>query len=315
MIGSWLSKKLAVRQMTALKRIPYYFKEMLRALGRFGFARFGACIIAVFQLLGTVLADSPMPLTDNEIDLSGYECVFSDEFNGTQLDTAVWEESFPLGTGEKYDASMMSFDGNNMILSTEYRDSGAKGAGWYSYGIQNTDEYLKFSTGYYEARCKCPAAKGMWSAFWMLTKGSDGVNTVPQESLGEYTEIDIMESFYYGQRYADSTINTVHHWIPEKFAFESERVGKYYIGTNPYEQFNTYGVLWTKDEFVFYINGVESGRSTNGATLDAARMLLTVQVDLREGKEEIGDNDPSVFPTDFVVDYVRVYQPKKYGES
>lgn len=306
---SIFGKKLAVRQQTALSRIPYYFRKAFSSLGTKGITGFIACMMAVFQLLGTVLSDSPMPVTDNELDLTGYECVFSDEFNGTQLDPAVWEESFPLGTGEIFDPSMVSFDGNNMIISTEYRTEGSKGAGWYTYGIMNTVEYMKFSTGYYEVRCKFPAAKGMWSAFWMMTEGSAGVNTVAQDTLGEFTEIDIMESFYYGEQYENSTINTVHHWIPEKQDYDSVRVGKYFIDTNPYEEYNTYGVMWTPDEFIFYINGKESGRTSNGATLDAARMLLTVQVDLREGSNTIGENNAAAFPADYVVDYVRVYQP------
>ena len=68
-------------------------------------------------------------------------------------------------------------------------------------------------------------------------------------------------------------------------------------------------MLWTESEFVFYINGKESCRTSHGATSDPAFMLLTVQVDLREGDKSIFlENDASRFPTSFIVDYVRVYK-------
>ncbi len=305
-----LLAKLAVRQMTALKAIPLVLKKLPLLFFTGKIKGFFASILAVFQLLGVIIYDNPGPIIGDEIDLSNYSIVFCDEFNGDSLDKDVWQTCPMLGTGEIFDESMMSFDGNNMIISTKYLEDGSKGPGWYTYGIENTDDYSNFKPGcYYECRCKAPAAKGMWSAFWMMTKGQKDRLNGPDTG---YTEIDVMESFNYGKDFANSTLHTLHKWLPEEGRFQSEIVGKYRVDKDIYNEYVTYGVLWEENEFVFYIDGRETGRSTNGATTDPAFMLLTCQVKL-DGQEhpEVLDNPESAFPADFVVDYVRVYGRNK----
>lgn len=305
MIQSLLDK-LAVRQMSALNAIPGQFSKLPKLFFTGKVKAFFAALLAIIQLLGVVLFDTPGPLVGDALCLDGYSLVFQDEFKSTTLNTEVWQSVPMLGTGEIYDDSMVSVDGENLIISTEYREDGPKGAGWYTSGIENTDAYSDFKPGsYFECRCIVPAAKGMWSAFWLMTSGQKlfrkGINA-------PYTEIDVMESFYYGQKHQNSTINTVHKWQPETRNFKSEIAGKYRVGKDIYHEYATYGVLWTEEEFIFYINGKESGRSSNGTTTDPAFMLLTCQVETN-GVEHpaILENPDSAFPAKFVVDYVRVY--------
>lgn len=302
-----LLAKLAVRQMSALLAIPGVFSKLPTLLFTGKIKSFFAAIMAIFQLCGVIISDNPGPIIGDEINLNDYSLVFSDEFKDDTLNTEVWQEVPDLGTGEIFDESMISLDGENLIISTQYLENGTKGAGWYTGGIENTDAYSNFKPGcYFECRCIVPAAKGMWSAFWMMTSGQKlyrkGVNA-------EYTEIDVMESFYYGQKYQNSTINTVHKYQPETHNFKSEIVGKYRIDKDIYNEYVTYGVLWTEDEFIFYIDGKESGRSTNGATSDPAFMLLTCQVKTNGVEHpEVLDNPENTFPAKFIVDYVRVYK-------
>lgn len=301
-----LLAKLAVRQMSALLAIPGQFSKLPALFFTGKIKAFFAALLAIFQLFGVIIFDYPGPILGEEIDLNDYSLVFSDEFKGNSLDTDVWQEVPMLGTGEIFDDSMMSFDGENLIISTEYLENGSRGAGWYTYGIENTDAYSNFKPGsYFECRCIVPSAKGMWSAFWMMTSGQKlfrkGINT-------DYTEIDVMESFYYGQKHQNSTINTVHKWQPDTWDFKSEIVGKYRVNKDIYNEYVTYGVLWTEDEFIFYIDGKESGRTTNGATTDPAFMLLTCQVKVNDVEHpEVLDNPENTFPARFIVDYVRVY--------
>lgn len=305
-----LLAKLAVRQMSALMAIPGIFSKLPALLFSGKIKAFFAAVMAIFQLFGVIIFDNPGPIIGDDINLNDYSLVFSDEFKGETLDSEVWQECPALGTGEIYDSSMMSFDGENLIISTEYLENGSNGPGWYTYGIENTDAYSNFKPGsYFECRCIVPSAKGMWAAFWMMTSGQKsyrkGINK-------DYTEIDVMESFYYGKKYQNSTINTVHKWQSETSDFKSEIVGKYRIDKDIYKEYVTYGVLWTEDEYIFYIDGKESGRSSNGATTDPAYMLLTCQVKIN-GKEhpEVLDNPENTFPVKFVVDYVRVYSKVK----
>lgn len=301
-----LVAKLAVRQMSALLAIPEQISKLPVFLFTGKLKAFFATIMAIIQLFGVVVSDNPGPVLGDEIDLNDYQIIFSDEFRSDRLNTEVWQEVSDLGTGEIYDKSMMSFDGENLVISTKYLENGSKGAGWYTYGIENTDAYSNFRPGcYYECRCIVPSAKGMWSAFWMMTSGQKLFAT---DTCKDFTEIDVMESFYYGQKHQNSTIHTLHKWRAETRDYKSEIVGKYRIDKDIYSEYVTYGVLWTEDEFVFYIDGKESGRSTNGATADPAFMLLTCQVRTNGvDHPEILDNSESSFPACFKVDYVRVY--------
>ncbi len=298
---------LAVRQMSALTAIPGQLSKAFILFFTGKLKAFFAAVMAVFQLFGVIISDTPGPIIGDEINLKDCPVVFSDEFRGDTLNTAVWQDVPDLGTGEIFDRSMLSFDGENLIMSTEYLENGPKGAGWYTGGIENTDAYSNFEPGcYFECRCIVPSAKGMWSAFWMMTSGQKlhrkGVNA-------EYTEVDVMESFYYGQKHQNSTINTVHKYQPDTDNFKSEIVGKYRIGKDIYKEYVTYGVLWTENEFIFYIDGKESGRSSNGATTDPAFMLLTCQVKTNGVENpEVYDNTENTFPAKFIVDYVRVYK-------
>ena len=72
-------------------------------------------------------------------------------------------------------------------------------------------------------------------------------------------------------------------------------------------------VEWNEDEYIFYINGVETGRSSFGGVSKVPEyLLLTVEVGGSGGRA--GSSWAGKAPardaetTDFIVDYVRVYQ-------
>ena len=83
---------------------------------------------------------------------------------------------------------------------------------------------------------------------------------------------------------------------------------------DPYEEYNTYGVEWNENEYIFYINGVETGRTDFGGPSQVPEyMIVNCNVNGTEGfplNGWVGDalTFDSEAPTDFVVDYVRAYQ-------
>ena len=95
---------------------------------------------------------------------------------------------------------------------------------------------------------------------------------------------------------------------------KSQCVATPFIETNdPYEEFNTYGVEWNENEYIFYINGTETGRSSFGGITEVPEyLLLTVEVGGSGGKA--GESwagkalAKDAETTAFIVDYVRVYQ-------
>lgn len=140
-------------------------------------------------------------------------------------------------------------------------------------------------------------------------------------------EIDIMESPYYNdpkkpaKKYRNTTLHTVHTGgYGEKH--QSKTSGEYRVDHDMYSAFNTYGLLWTKDEYVFYINGKETWRTKFGVSQSPEFLWLSVEIagegdsadPENAGNEftwagDIRNNPDSAMPADFVVDYVRVYQP------
>ena len=83
---------------------------------------------------------------------------------------------------------------------------------------------------------------------------------------------------------------------------------------DPYEEYNTYGVEWNEKEYIFNINGKETGRTDFGSPSRVPEyMIINVNVSGTNGFPLNGWAGnaltyDSVAPTDFIIDYVRVYQ-------
>ena len=100
---------------------------------------------------------------------------------------------------------------------------------------------------------------------------------------------------------------------------KNDSIGKTFIENDPYTEYNTYGLEWNENEYIFYLNGVETGRlSTGGVSQNPEYLLLTVEFSGengvasgdRRGAGKIGKTPDKNWPAEFVVDYVRCYQYK-----
>lgn len=105
--------------------------------------------------------------SNKKIDLSNMSLVFEDDFNG-DLDKSVWKTTFenPIRRGGYWTEEQTFTDGGNLIIRTEYKENGSQGSGWYT-GTCLSQDLKEFTYGYFEVRCKAPAAQGLWSAFWL----------------------------------------------------------------------------------------------------------------------------------------------------
>ena len=132
--------------------------------------------------------------------------------------------------------------------------------------------------------------------------------------------IKVFESFYYKDNWwGNDAISTGIHYDGYGEGHHGEAVGKMFVANNPYEEYNTYGVEWNENEYIFYINGVETGRtSTGGVSKNPEYLLLScefagengVQFSDRHGTGEIKYTPEENWPAEFKVDYVRCYQYK-----
>ena len=86
-----------------------------------------------------------------------------------------------------------------------------------------------------------------------------------------------------------------------------QAVFDYSVGNDIYNTYNTYGVLWTDDEYVFFVNGVETARTSFGLGVSEVPENLIVSLEIPQELPAHIANDPA-YRTEMIVDYVRVYQ-------
>ena len=291
-------------------------------------------IIAIFQSIWLFIAGLfnlapakpsgpvviPPPENPQVLCLDDFSLVWRDEFDGNALDASKWTgfrcggETSVVRQGGWWHTDFAAVKDGNLNISTNYYANGYKGGktGWYSCGLCTTGLFEQ-TYGYFEVRCILPKGTGMWSAFWMLPQ--DFSNTVGNGGT-DGAELDVFESPNYRYKLSDNVnvVTTNIHIDGYGKEEQSQNVATPFIEANdPYETFNTYGVEWNEREYIFYINGVETGRSAFGGTSRVPEyLLLTAEVGGTNGvagTSWAGDAlQADAHPTDFVVDYVRVYQ-------
>ncbi|MBQ7548545.1 MAG: glycoside hydrolase family 16 protein [Clostridia bacterium] len=273
--------------------------------------RFFAVILSGIIALGASVDLWPYHTGVNEIDMSKFELVFEDEFDGTQL-SGVWRpHHFGMGAtiarkGSYWNPKLTEVYDGNLHIKAKYLEKGAEPgdpAGWYTEGLETNGSYRQ-KYGYFEVRCKLPSSDGLWSAFWMWDEGAADDNA---ESGVNGSEIDVFESMYY-DRPRNNVVSANIHTRGYNENHRQLRAKKLRVPGDPYNEYNTYGVEWNSDEYIFYLNGKEWYR-TDFDTPSQVDEFLILSVEL--SGENGTPRDASVLrEADFVVDYVRAYQYK-----
>lgn len=294
--------KLAPWQMRGVELQKKYLKKAFTAGS---IKKAIAALIVVAELIGLTVFDMPARPLGDELDLTGYSLVFEDEFEGNALNTNVWDYrgSGPRRGGFNAE-SQVKVENGKMIMTGEYQTDGTYGEGWYTAMIKLKERYCK---GYFEIRCILNEGSGFWSAFW-LQADAPYTASISKGGIGG-AEIDIMESYNdeTHKRY-NSIGQTIHcagvDGVQE--GYQSERLG-YYTGNNIHQEYNTYGLMWTDDEYIFYINGVETARSSfgNGVSQVAEDVIVSLEI---PDETQLAALDKDTYHTEFIVDYVRIYQ-------
>lgn len=284
------------------------------------FLPFVKSIISLFlSLVNILLSFSLTPPVPHKRD---FELVWSDEFDGTELNRNNWsghyfsDNTTLMRKGGYWNMDFATVKDGNLHISTRYCPDGYKGngiPGWYSCGIDTQDLFSQ-TYGYFEVRCILPEGAGLWSAFWLMPDNIDNIDN----SGTDGAEIDVFESPYYFQKQsiARRRISSNIHFDGYGEAHQSLNVcTPYLLLNNPYKEFNTYSVEWNEDEYIFYVNGVETGRTNFGGTSQVPEwMILSVEIGGENGVPEDTWAGPKIADdtvvTDFIIDYVRVYQYK-----
>lgn len=299
------------------------------------FVKIIRALVAFLMLISPALPQKlSLPAIPSGQDLnldSRFELVWQDEFDGDSLDRTKW--SYPWWETERkggfWHEDLVSVKDGNLVITTAYFDEPLENyyyddwsdsinfdeykAGWYTGCIETRGKYEP-CYGYFECRCILPKSTGMWSAFWMMNDGVSNVDGSGQDG----TEVDVFESMYYKDAWwgaGDAVVSGI-HYDGYGADHKGDSIGKWFAN-NPYEEYNTYGVEWNENEYVFYINGVETGRlSTGGVSQNPEYLILSCEVAGENGvanADRHGTGEMSMEPGDtaeFLVDYVRVYQYK-----
>lgn len=199
-----------------------------------------------------------------------YQLVWSDEFDGTNLNTDVWNiEVNGSGGGNQEKQyytdrpeNLRVEDGNLVI---EARKEEYNNREYTSARINSRDKrYFKY--GKIEARIMFPKGGGTWPAFWMMG------NDYRQVGWPKCGEIDIIEHVGNQPRMASFAVHT-----PNKNGSRGNNwsVRSYMDGLE--ENYHIYGIEWLEDDF--------NGMDRIYFTIDGEQLAM-----IQEEAEHVDDN-------------------------
>lgn len=297
----------AYRQKASVYAVGDFFKNFFA--NGFSFKKIFAGFMAIIEMFGCVLFDKPVTPRGQELDLTGYSIVFEDNFDGNKLNTDAWNYRASGARRGGFNAeSQVEVKNGNLYLTAEHRgEEGMYGEGWYA-GMISLKEY--YCRGYYEIRCKCNKDKGFWSAFWIQAQSPYDHYKSQGGVYG--AELDIFEAMSADaklKKNRNAVTQTIHcnGWDDDIENIDSRCLGDFKVGRDIYDEYNTYGLEWTEDEYIFYINGVESARSSFASGVSTVPEEVIVSLEIPDTlPEKIANNKD--YSTQMVVDYVKIYQ-------
>ncbi len=309
----------------------------------------------IFSFLIALLLYAPsiygQPCDSKTVALSGgvpcntsdFLLVFSDEFDGNNVNTSKWAHHYPWGknnqqefytTGNRLVGSgtlkLVVRDDTTVTDRSVWFDDSTKMIGCPNCCLQNFRNwnitsgmiYSKktFSYGKFEIRCKLPKGKGFAPAFW--TFGGS-----------HWNEIDIFEFVtqrdFWGNVDLDLSVkkqgtDAHHEDLNNNVAHGS--CGASFVGADYSADFHTFSVIWDADKIRWFVDGVAirtmpqyyniNGTPVFCNSLGSGTFLhnnawvhqpMNIIANLMV---ECGDNAPdgnTPFPSSFEIDYIRYY--------
>ena len=226
------------------------------------------CGIAVIMMAACASSSPPALLT-------GGTLVWSDEFDGPELDLTKW--NIETGTGGQYGLSGWGNEEKQfykpeniyiqdgvLVLEARMDNDEANGSKYFPYtsgkiatgGIMNHDgtiKDLKFAVKpgqRLEARIKSSRGRGLWPAFWMIGATSNDYSGYKALGWPRAGEIDILEIKGGRENILLSTIHYGPAW-PNNRAWGDQIE----LPFNLADDWHIYGVTWDKNELHFMLDG------------------------------------------------------------
>ncbi len=276
----------------------------------------------------------------------GWVQIWSDEFDGSELDRTKWEvEESCWGGGNDERQCYTDRSDNVEIINgllrlkaypetftgPEFPQGWPDGRGSqikqeYTSGKIRTRELADWTYGRFSARMKLPKGQGTWPAFWML----------PADNIyGDWAasgEIDIMEAVNLGASCNDCDGNVGENRSSGALHFGSEWPNNTYLtdkltlpgNSNAADDYHVFAAEWGEGRINWFVDGQKfftldadqwhSGNVSKETNLNAPfdqdfYLMLNFAVGgrLSEDNNARGFNSDN-YPSEMLVDWVRVYQ-------
>ncbi len=255
-------------------------------------------LLAVLTLLITLFPTGHVNAATN------WNLAWSDEFDGTSLNTSNWTAEIGTGVSGWGNNELQYYTnrpqnlqvtGGNLVI-TALKES-YNGSSYTSARIK-TQGKKSFTYGKIEARIKLPSGQGLWPAFWMLGTNID----VPGVGWPKCGETDIMERVN-----NNAFVNGTVHWDANGQADYGQ-----ISGNLDFSQYHVYSIEWDAKYIRWFVDGnkfnefyIENGTGNTEEFQKPSFLLLNLAV----GGNWPGSPDAATpFPAKMLVDYVRVYQ-------
>jgi beta-glucanase (GH16 family) len=184
-------------------------------------------------------------------------------------------------------------------------------AGVYTSARMKSEGLFSFQYGRLEARLMVPESQGMWPAFWLL---GNNITTINWPSCGEADVMEHIDGDDTPFGGPGSGAAPGYDWT------QSSVHGNGLNGGTPYTTagfsaaaWHTYGMIWSKGQIQYYVddptNPYETFDASNmGGTWPFDQGPQFIILNLAVGGSWPGDpNSGTPFPSEMVVDYVRIY--------
>ena len=242
----------------------------------------------------------------------GWKQVWSDEFDGPELDWTKWaveENGHGGGNGELqyYLDRKENLRIEDGCLVIEARKEAMNIAGVqkdYSSARIRTKRRASWKYGRFEVRAKLPAGRGLWPAVWMLPENPK------YGGWAASGEIDIMEMVGHEP---DTVHGTLHHGASWPHNRKSGAPFKLESGTFA-DDFHIFAIEWEEGVIRWYVDGRLYQTQTKWSTESAAfpapfDQPFHLVINLAVGGAWPGPPDERTgFPARLTIDWVRVHQ-------
>lgn len=229
--------------------------------------------------------------------------VWEENFNGSKLNESVWNSELgdgcPALCGWGNQERQIYTTTNQEISKGKLTIQAKKEGDLYTSTKITTKGKKEFQYGRIEARAKLPKGLGLWPAFWLL--GSN----ITDFGWPKCGEIDILEHV---GREPNLVYTTIHTQESHGNTINTKKT----IFPDILEGFHVYAIDWTKDKIDFFVDeklvytyDPELKNENNWPFNQPFYIIINLAVGGNFGGPEVDD---TIFPKNFVVDYVKVFQ-------